>query len=190
MENKDIITEEYDINPLTMIIFPHPYGSKLFSQVIEFEDEYVVPRKPLDLIKRGCEYNLADYDARKKASRKLAGITHKSPVVVDPLNHIYFLPTISPVKAGCIWVSHEHVLDHRRHDARSTRVLFRNKQTFILPVSYASFEHQLLKTSLLRTRTMQRLHENEKKASYLLRSQRGRPGIDIVGEGPMFNLDE
>ncbi|WP_069187966.1 competence protein ComK [Bacillus sp. FJAT-27251] len=184
--------DEYEINPLTMIIFPFLYGSRVFSKVVEMEDEYISPLKPLDLVKRGCEYNLSDYEARKKATRTLTGITHKIPIAIDPFSSVYFLPTISPTKTGCIWVSHEHVLDHRRHDPHSTRVIFRNKKAFILPVSYSSFEKQLLRTSLLRTRTLQRMKENERRASYLIsgrKAQEERQPV-LINERYLFDQNE
>jgi competence protein ComK len=191
MATEQIHMDEYEINPFTMIVFPFLYGSRVFSKVVEMEDEYISPLKPLDLVKRGCEYNLSDYEARKKATRMLTGITHKTPIAIDPFSSIYFLPTISPTKSDCIWVSHEHVLDHKRNDSHSTRVIFRNKQVFILPVSYSSFEKQLLRTSLLRTRTLQRMKENKRKASYLINGRRTQDERQpaLVNERYYFDQD-
>ena len=170
--DEKVLVEEYEINPFTMIIFPYEYGSKTYSRVIEIESEYISPFKPTELVKKGCEYNLSDYKASKKATRRLTRVTHKAPITIDPTNSIFFFPTMSPSKSDCIWVSHVHVLSHQRNDAYSTRVTFRNKQTFILPLSYISFEKQFLRTSELRTKVQQRMKEHERKTEYILYGRR------------------
>ncbi|MBM4764189.1 competence protein ComK [Bacillus sp. B15-48] len=158
---------QYEINPLTMIIFPYEYGSKTYSRIVEYDSEMYSPLKPTELVKKGCEYNLSDYNASKKLTRRLTRVTHKSPITIDPANSVFLLPTVSPNKPNCIWVSHEHVVDHRRNDAYSTMVFFRNEKMFILPVSYSSFNKQLLRTSDLRTKVAKKMIENERKAQYI-----------------------
>lgn len=164
--------EEYEVNPYTMLILPVLYGSKIYSQVIEYEDEFLSPYKPIDIIKKSCQYFGSSYEGRKDGTRQLTGITHKVPIIIDPNSFIYFLPTTSPTNPQCIWISHGHVLDHRRIDTHTSEVLFRNKKSFTLPISYHSLENQLLRTALLRTRLTQRMEETEKKASYMFRGQR------------------
>lgn len=181
-----VLVEEYEINPYTMIIFPDQYGSKIFSKIVEFEAEFTSPFKPLDLIKRSCEYFFADFEGRKKGTRLLTGIAHKAPIAIDPLSSIFFLPTTSPTNSGCIWVSHEHVLHHKRFDSYSTKVTFRNNQAFILPVSFNSFENQLLRTALLRTRILQRMKETERRAGYLFHSPRYPEAHGLVSENNRF----
>ncbi|WP_226644772.1 competence protein ComK [Mesobacillus subterraneus] len=164
------LVEEYEINPFTMIIIPEEYGSRIYSRVIELEEEYLSPFRPIDVVKKSCKYFGSSYEGRKEGTKQLTGITHKTPIIIDPISSIYFMPTSSPTKQDCIWVSHEHVLFHKKVDAHSTQVTFRNKKTLILPVSHHSFENQLLRTSLLRTKFLQRMKETERKALYLLHS--------------------
>ncbi|WP_071459099.1 competence protein ComK [Bacillus massilinigeriensis] len=180
------IIEEYEINPLTMILLPYQYGSKTFSRVYEYEDDYIVPSKPLDIIKRSCQYFGSSYEGRKEGARNMAGITHKIPIIIDPLNSIYFLPTISPSKPACIWISHEHILSHKKVDSQQTSVTFRNKRSITLPVSFSSFENQLLRTAHLRTRMIQRMKESERRAGYLFEGPKylSREKADLVSELP------
>ncbi|WP_210364639.1 competence protein ComK [Bacillus sp. REN3] len=166
------LVEEYEINPFTMIILPEEYGSRTYSRVIELETEYLSPFKPIEIVKKSCRYFGSSYEGRKEGTKQLTGITHKVPIIIDPMSSIYFLPTSSPTKPGCIWVSHEHVLFHKRVDSQSTKVTFRNKKSIILPVSHHSFENQLLRTSMLRTKFMQRMKETERKALYLLHGRK------------------
>ena len=90
--------EEYEINPQTMAIFPVEYGSKIYSKILEEDDEVLSPFKPLDIIKKSCQYFGASFDGRREGTRELIGITHKAPIVIDTNTSIYFFPTTSPVK--------------------------------------------------------------------------------------------
>ncbi|PLR78899.1 transcriptional regulator [Bacillus sp. V3-13] len=166
------LIEEYEVNPCTLMVKPTLYGSKLYARIIEMEDEYISPFKPLDIIKKSCEYFGSSYEGRKQGTRTLIGITHKVPITIDPVHFIYFFPTTSPNNNDCIWISHENVLSHQRVDSQQTLVTFRNKKHYTFPISSASFENQLLRTALLRTKIMQRLEETERKAYYFSRTGR------------------
>lgn len=185
--NTKNLVEEYEINPFTMIIIPEEYGSRIYSRVIELEEEYLSPFRPIDIVKKSCKYFGSSYEGRKEGTKQLTGITHKTPIIIDPISSIYFMPTSSPTKPDCIWVSHEHVLFHKKVDAHSTQVTFRNRKSMILPVSHHSFENQLLRTSLLRTKFMQRMKETERKALYLIHGPKfsdsqGYPHANLVSE--------
>jgi competence protein ComK len=160
--------EEYEVNPYTMFIKPVTYGSKVYSEIYELEDDYLSPFKPLDIIKKSCEYFSSSFEGRKDGTKQLIGITHKVPIVIDPTNFIYFFPTTSPTRSECVWISHEHILDYHRIDSRQTRVVFQNKQSFILPISRSSFENQMLRTALLKTTLMQRSGQMERKSFYIM----------------------
>ncbi|MBI0579786.1 competence protein ComK [Neobacillus cucumis] len=160
--------EEYEINSGTMFIRPVEYGSKIYSQIFEEEDEFLSPFKPLDIIKKSCDYFGCDYESRKKGTRQLIGITHKIPIAIEPSNRLYFFPTTSPTRSECIWISHDHVKEHRRISNQQTLITFRNKQAHLFPVPYSTIDNQLLRTSFLRTKLMQRIEFNERKSFYLM----------------------
>lgn len=160
--------EEYEVNPYTMFITPLVYGSKTYSQIYELEDEFVSPFKPIEIIKKSCEYFSSSFEGRRDGTKQLIGITHKVPIVIDPTNFIYFFPTTSPSRSECIWISHEHVLNYRRIAPHQTQVTFQNKKSYIFPISHSSFENQLLRTALLRTKLMQRIGQTERKSFYLM----------------------
>jgi competence protein ComK len=159
--------EEYEVNPYTMFITPVVYGSKIYSQIYELDDVLLSPFKPIEIIKKSCEYFSSSFEGRKDGTKQLIGITHKVPIVIDPTNYIYFFPTTSPTRSECIWISHEHIMDYSRISPRQTQVTFQNKQTYVLPISHSSFENQMLRTALLRTKLMQRIGQTERKSFYL-----------------------
>ncbi|MEJ9212875.1 competence protein ComK [Bacillus smithii] len=154
---------EYEINPLTMIILPAEYGQKVYSEIMEVEDEYISPMKPFDVVKRSCKYYGASYSGRREGTRQLIGITHKAPIIVDPFHAIYLFPTLSPAKSDCIWINHEHVAAYDRADAYETSVTFSNGKSLRLPISRSSFESQFMRTAMLRIRFEQRMQHIEKK---------------------------
>jgi competence protein ComK len=159
--------EEYEVNPHTMLLFPIKYGSKIYTEVFELSDQFLSPFKPLDIVKKSCEFFGSSYEGRRQGAKQLIGSGHKPPIIVDPHTSIFLFPTMSPSKQECIWISHEHVISHERLDTNTTSVTFRNKQTFRLPVSYSVFNSQLLRTALLRTRLSQRMEEMERRAHFI-----------------------
>ncbi|MEH7180834.1 competence protein ComK [Neobacillus vireti] len=160
--------EEYEVNPYTMFIKPIAYGSKIYSEIVEVEDEFLSPFKPLDIIRTSCEYYGCDYEGRRNGTKQLVGYAHKIPIAIDPTNRIFFFPTTSPNRQECIWISHEHVKDYDRINPQETLVLFNNNQSFKFPISYSTISSQLERTAYLRTKLMQRIEFNERKSFYLL----------------------
>ena len=47
--------EEYEISPYTFAVIPVEYGYKTYSKIIEFDEEFLVPQKPLDVVKTSCK---------------------------------------------------------------------------------------------------------------------------------------
>ncbi|WP_442599110.1 competence protein ComK [Neobacillus sp. D3-1R] len=185
---KDKIIEEYEINPCTMLIIPVLYGSKTYSKIYELEDEILSPFKPFEIIKTSCEFFGSSYEGRKEGCRKLTGITHKAPIAIDPTNSIYFFPTTSPSQPECIWISHEHVLQYRQTSPNHTNVIFRNKETFEVPISTRSFNNQVIRTAHLRTKLNQRMNEMERRAYFYLHTPKYMAASESKDEYGKFLL--
>ncbi|MCP3742547.1 competence protein ComK [Rossellomorea sp. BNER] len=166
MVNKSRMIEEYEINPFTMVLLPDSYGLKTFTKIIELHDTYTSPYKPIEILKKSCEYFGSSFEGRKNGTRRLTGVTHKAPIIVDPHTSIYFFPTTSPTKPECFWIAHEHVASYERVSSKETMITFRNQQPLKVPISYSSFEAQFMRTSMLRIKFSQRIDEMEKKAIY------------------------
>ncbi|MCM3567812.1 competence protein ComK [Neobacillus mesonae] len=160
--------EDYEINSCTMAILPVEYGSKIYSKVIEIEDEYISPFKPIELIKKNCDYFGVSYESRKKGTSSLIGYTRKIPIAIEPANHLFFFPTTSPSRQECIWFSFEHIEDYRRIGPHQTLILFKNHQSQQFSVSCSTIEGQILRTSLLKSKLLQRIENNKRKSYYIL----------------------
>ncbi|MGZ4159385.1 MAG: competence protein ComK [Neobacillus sp.] len=165
MKEKQI--EEYEVNSCTMFLEPVEYGSKIYTRIIEVDDEFLAPFKPLDIIKNSCNYFGCDYESRKRGTRMLTDIKRKIPIVIEPTNSLYFFPTTSPSRQECIWIAHDHVENYRRSDRHQTLIKFQNKKSYYFPVSYCTIEGQMGRTSSFKTKLMQRIEKNERKLFYL-----------------------
>ncbi len=163
MREKSRIIEEYEVNPHTMILQPMEYGARTFTKIIEVDDVLVSPFKPFDILKKSCEFFGCSYEGRKEGTKKLTGIIYKAPIMVNPDMSIYLFPTSSPVKQECTWVSHSHVRGYERSHNGTTKVFLHNNESCMVPISYSSFENQMLRTSDLRIAYTQRVSEMESK---------------------------
>ncbi|WP_342430206.1 competence protein ComK [Neobacillus sp. FSL H8-0543] len=158
--------EEYEVNPFTLFIKPKRYGNKVYSQIIEVEDEFLSPLKPLDIIKNSCFGS--DYEGCRKGSMLLINAKHKIPIAIDPTNNLFFFPTASPNREECIWISLDHIKDLLRISPKETLIIFRNKQSYIIPVAYSTIQNQISHTATLKWKLMQRIEYNQKKSFYLM----------------------
>lgn len=171
MEEKRRIIEEYEISPYTMVVLPIQYGSKTYCEIIEVTDTFISPFKPIDIVKKSCAYFGSSYEGRKNGTKRLIGITHKAPIIVDPYTSIFLFPTTSPSNHDCIWISHDHVAHFERSTPNTTTVTFRNKQTLEVPISRSSFQNQLQRTAQLRMRlyhNMENMENRYKKSGFYL----------------------
>ena len=169
-----------------LVILPVNYGSKIYSQIIELEAEFISPFKPMEIIKKSCEYFGASYEGRKDGTKHLIGITHKAPIAIAPSSSIFFFPTTSPLRPQCIWLSHDHVVSFSRLDSKHTKVVFRNKQNITIHMSSSSFENQLHRTAFLKTKLVQRMEETKRKSRYLFDQTMRSQASEIVSDyGPL-----
>lgn len=153
MENGRLLIEEYEVNSSTIILLPIVYGSRIFTKIHELEEDSISPFKPLEIVKESCYSFGSTYDGRKEAAKKLIGAVQKVPIAVSPL--IYLFPTTSPENPHCVWVAQEHVVDYKRGEEHCTTIVkFSNNLYIPLPISLSSFENQLIRTVMLKTKIL------------------------------------
>lgn len=165
---KDKIIEEYILNPCTLYIEPEVYGSKIYTRVYELRENFLVPFKTLDIINESCLFYGSDFDGRIKGSKHLTGITHKTPIAIDPTNSLYFFPTTSSKRNDCIWVNSHLVDDPQPFTSGITKVSFLNKKTYEIPVSHRVFNNQLSRAYQLSEKLNKRIDEMQRRKSHFL----------------------
>jgi len=181
---------EFQFDSMIMAIIPEQYGSKLYSRVLKTDGEVLIPYSPLEVIKKSCHLYASSFEGRKEGTKELIGVTHKPPIVIDPIQSIYFFPTASPKQRHCMWISHSHVLTYNNAGSLNTEVIFTNKMKLQIPMSCGSFDKQMLRTALLKTKIDPRFIQTERNRQILY--QRFEQGLEAMERRSHYDvsLDE
>jgi len=166
MDQTHHLVDKYEINFSTMVLMPVTYGSKVFSKIYELDEEFISPFKPIEIIKESCEFFGSSFEGRKEGTRKLTGVTHKVPIAISPANLIYFFPTTSPENIYCIWIAYHHIFDYKKGEQNNTIVKFKNNQFLQIPISTSSFQNQLVRTVMLKSKLTQHIDETNQYSNY------------------------
>lgn len=158
--NNDEIRKSYEVNSSTIAVLPLQKEKNIYSQVIETDKTFQVKMKPMQIIDRSCRYYGSSYAGRKAGTFEIINVSHKPPIAVDHVNNIFMFPTLSSSRPQCGWISLKHVEDCNPTDLDNTNVFLKNGRTLELPVSSASFQHQVHRTAWLRTKFLDRLESD------------------------------
>ncbi|MDQ0232235.1 competence protein ComK [Metabacillus malikii] len=160
--------KDYIINRLTMALLPSEDG--LSTTILETDEKFTIESRPLKIMDNSCRYFGSSYIGRKSGTKAVMGVTHKSPIMVDPANMIYFFPTTSSTRKNCIWLSHSHIKHHEKTTDNQTIVTFSNDEEYLLNISIGSFEKQFHRTAQLRTLMTTRIEQEQRKMDKILMS--------------------
>ncbi|WP_118907699.1 competence protein ComK [Listeria weihenstephanensis] len=167
---KKMKTPVYEINPHTMIILPLKTKTGINSEVFELNDHRITSFTPLFLIKTSCQFFGSSYEGRKDGTRFLTGVTHKPPIMIDPVSFTYAFPTTSAGRDDCIWVFPQHISEYYDSNYNCTTIRFTNNQKIKISVSFSTFNNQMARVSMLHMKFSQKMRnvENEYPYSNLL----------------------
>ena len=153
---------EYEINYDTQIIMPVGDNS---SKIIESDEEYFVKKSVQNIMEHSCEYFGSSFEGRKEGTKKLLGITHKSPIIIEETRKIIFFPTTSPDNWDCIWINLEKIDKYYKIDNKTSEIMFKNGDKIKLNVSIGSLSNQILRATRLKYILEERI--DQKKDNYL-----------------------
>ena len=148
----------YEITYDTQALVPI---SQTKSKAIENNEEYIIDNNTLEIMEHSCEYFGSSYEGRKDGTRKLLGITHKSPIIVEESRKMIFFPTISPEKEDCIWINLEIIENYYRLDKQLSAIKFKNGDILELNISFGSLSNQILRASRLKYILEERIKSKE-----------------------------
>ena len=137
----------YEINYDTQAILPININC---SKIIENEEEYVINNSTLNVLEHSCEYFGSSYEGRKEGTKKLLGITHKSPIIVEESRKIIFFPTTSPDNKDCIWINLEKIENYYKIENNRSAIKFKNGNIMEFDISYGSLSNQILRATRLK----------------------------------------
>lgn len=137
----------YEINYDTQLILPL---GEFKSKVIEHDDEYIVNSSVQEILEHSCEYFGSSFEGRKDGTRKMLGITHKSPIIVEESRKMIFFPTTSPEREDYIWINLEKIEKYYKVDNGKSAILFKNGDILEFDLSYGSLSNQILRATRLK----------------------------------------
>ncbi|HHU54418.1 MAG TPA: hypothetical protein GXZ63_01215 [Mollicutes bacterium] len=145
--------EKYEINTSTIAILALD-GDK--SKVIEEDDSFIINRTTPKIIDDSCRYFGSSYLGRFEGSKNfLGGTIYKCPIIIEETREIIFFPTGSARSTECSWISLNKI-SHYEKKKDQTIIHFKNGTSFVHPISYSSFENQILRASRLESILRQR----------------------------------
>ena len=148
----------YEITYDTEMIIP---VSNNESKVIEKDDEYIVEQNTLKILEHSCEYFGSSFEGRKEGTKKILGITHKSPIIVEESRKIIFFPTNSPERKDCAWINLEKIDKYYKVDNKTSSILFKCGKLVNLNISYGSLTNQILRATRLKFILEDRISKKE-----------------------------
>lgn len=137
----------YEITYDTQVIAPI---DKNTAKVIETDAEYIIETPVLNILEHSCEYFGSSYEGRKEGTKKLLGITHKSPIIVEESRKIIFFPTSSAENENCIWINLEKIDKYFKLGPKKSAIRFQNGDFLEFDVSYGSLSNQILRATRLK----------------------------------------
>ena len=148
----------YEITYDTEMIIPLSNNE---SKVIEKDDEYIVEQNTLKILEHSCEYFGCSLEGRKEGTKKILGITHKSPIIVEESRKIIFFPTNSPERKDCAWINLEKIDKYYKVDKKTSSILFKCGKLVNLNITYGSLTNQILRATRLKFILEDRISKKE-----------------------------
>lgn len=149
---------DYEITYDTQVILP--INSKK-TKIIELDEEYIVDSSTLKVLEHSCEYFGSSFEGRKEGTKKLLGITHKAPIIVEESRKIIFFPTQSPENKDCIWINLEKIDKYYKINQKKSAVQFKNGDILEFDVSIGSLTNQILRATRLKYILEERIAKKE-----------------------------
>lgn len=135
----------YEINRETLAIIPIDENT---SKVIEMEREFIVYNNIMSIIDNSCRYFGSSYNGRFLGTKRLMGISHKSPIIIEETSKMIFFPTTSPRIGKCAWISLNNIKDYKKNYG-NTIIYFSCGKDLELEISYGIIDNQILRASRL-----------------------------------------
>ena len=137
--------KNYEINSSTIALIPiNDYQTK----VIELSNSFIVDMNSMKIIERSCEFFGSSYIGRHEGTKRLIGISYKSPIIIEESRNIIYFPTTSPLLDDCAWFSLKHILNYEDSNGKSL-IYFENGEKIEIDISINSFDNQFLRATKL-----------------------------------------
>ena len=147
----------YEVNCDTLALVP---VSENETKVIERNKIFIVNKPVMKIIEDSCEYFGSSYLGRHEGTKKLIGITHKAPIIIEESKNLIYFPTSSPRLLDCIWIGLNNIKTYESNNGQ-TELLFDNNEKLRINVSFGSFDNQVLRATKLESVLRKRINATE-----------------------------
>lgn len=149
----------YEVNGRTLAVVPI---GETRCKVLEETRSYNINETALRVIEHSCEYFGVSYKSRLRGSQKFIKTRYKTPIIIEEVSRLVFIPVSSPTKKNTLWISYNNIIDFYPSKVKKgvTIVRFKNGFKMEVPVSYYSFNNQYLKASRLSAILSDRIIKN------------------------------
>ncbi len=124
------------------------------------EKEIKTSMSVMKVIQYGCKFYGSSFEGRVEGSRFLLGPCYKLPIIIEEITETILFPTHSYKHKKCSWISFSQIKEYNKV-GYNVKVVFNNNKTLILPISYESFEMQILRATKLLL-TLKKRKENHR----------------------------
>lgn len=115
----------------------------------------------MKIIEDSCKYFGSSYKGRHEGTKRLIGVSHKSPIIIEESKSLIYFPTTSPRLKTCSWFALKYIKDYRRHINNHIIITLENNTEIELDISIGSFDNQFLRAtkleSILRKRILKEI---------------------------------
>lgn len=134
----------------TFMLQPVNVGGVISTRVIERNCEFNIPKKPLHIVRKSCDYYGSSLKNSVNIARLTLGNHHKTPIIVahDFGIPYIFLPTMSPTSEHTMWISY-HAIDLLEPDGLGCIVHLENNCSYKVSISIATMYRQFVFCNLL-----------------------------------------
>lgn len=137
---------EYEINEGTLAILATENGK---SKIIEDNNNYIINQTPFDVMEHSCKYFGSSYEGRRQGSKEIIGANYKLPIIVEDGRNLVFFPTTSVEDSSCTWIAVNKIKNYEPLKYNSTKIVFSNDQSIIIPISFRSLQNQIFRATRL-----------------------------------------
>ena len=147
----------YEVNCDTLALVPI---SENETKIIERNNVFNINRPVMNIIEDSCEYFGSSYLGRHEGTKKLIGITHKAPIIIEESKNLIYFPTTSPRLENCIWIALNNIKTYERKNGK-TELEFTNNKRIRLDISFGSLDNQVLRATKLESVLRKRINATE-----------------------------
>ena len=147
----------YEVNCDTLALIP---VSENETKIVERDNIFIVKMPVMKIIENSCEYFGSSYLGRHEGTKKLIGITHKAPIIIEESKNLIYFPTTSPRLDECMWIGLNNIKTYESKNGK-TELLFDNNHKIKIDMSFGSFDNQVLRATKLESVLRKRINATE-----------------------------